>query len=597
MDQVCFIFKDGQTLIEKNLMYCSNVFIKDYMKHEKISLPSKCVSDYQDFFIFLKRGDVPPDITQQANVYKLLIEWKCIFSLMESFQFRISDRKFPICLNKKIYDVSFSRFLAYSSVIRNHYLNNPDMCPEFVMKIDEEPFLEFLDLVNGVKCVHEIVNNVDVFKICEFFGCHSLCNFFDIREILLRDFISGNDDPYFEKYMGDNIQYFLNKQEFVYVPLPALIRLFAQNKEPFSISDLRIFLENYFKHNPTCFHILFSNISLKFHSEEEINELGQICSKYLDIIRIITVNFQQQKTKIIQEYNDIIEKTANSDQYKEIRRLESNQKQIIQEKSNLETRLQQAIQEKSSLELKHQHALEEKFGLESNLQQNIREKSSLESNLQQANLEKSILESNLQQVIQQLTNVETKLQQVNQEKSILESDNKQVIQQKTNVETKLQQINREKSILESNLQQANREKHILESEKNKVIQEKTNIESNLQQVIDEKSGLENVLKLAKCEIESIQSQNEQLNRQIDRIHGENTQKNQELQKSKEEISNIMKEYNDYKNRNEKKGVLNPYEEVRSHLNANSRQSKLFGYIDKISDINEKDSNILVFFMD
>ena len=127
--------------------------------------------------------------------------------------------------------------------------------------------------------------------------------------------------------------------------------------------------------------------------------------------------------------------------------------------------------------------------------------------------------------------------------------------------------------------------------------EKSGLEKQLQQVIGEKSGLEYDLNHAKCEIESIQSQNEQLNKQIDRIYGDKTQKNEELAKSKEEISIIMQEYSDYKNQIENKSFFNPYEEVRSHLNENSRKTKLFEYIDKISDINEKDSNILVFFMD
>jgi len=186
---------------------------------------------------------------------------------------------------------------------------------------------------------------------------------------------------------------------------------------------------------------------------------------------------------------------------------------------------------------------------------------------------------------------------LNKEKNSLYSSLYLVNETKLGLEKALQNVIDEKSGLEKALQNVIDEKSDLDKALQNVIDEKSDLDKALQNVIDEKSGLEKDLIFAKCEIESIKSQYKQLNKQIDRIHGENTQKDQELQKSKEEISNIMQKYNDYKSQIEKKGVLNPYGEVRSHLNANSRQSKLFEYIDKISDINEKDSNIFVFFMD
>ena len=252
-ENVVFVFEDGETEIRKDLMYCSAKFSREFAKEEKISLKNKYKSEYRGFFQFLQKGEVPNEQTIQKLVFCLLVEWEFLFTHIDSFLWRTSESKIPIKFNQKTYVVNFSRFLIHSSVFRKLYLLNPSGGLEFRINTDEDSFIKFLDVVHGVKYVHEIDKSYEVYKICEFFGCDSLCNLFDVKKMLLKDIIKGFDLPIFEKYMSENLKDFLNEPEFASLPLHILIRLFQQNKEAFSFSDFRIFIDKFYHQHPTSF--------------------------------------------------------------------------------------------------------------------------------------------------------------------------------------------------------------------------------------------------------------------------------------------------------------------------------------------------------
>ena len=304
-DNIVFMFEDGETQIRKDLMYCSAKFCRDFAKKEKISLKNKNMSEYRGFFQFLQKGDVPNEQRIQKIVFCLLVEWEFHFTHIDSFLWRISESKIPIVFNQKTYVVNFGRFLIHSSMFRELYLINPSGGLEFRINTDEDSFIEFLDVIHGVKYVNKIEKSYEVYKICEFFGCDSLCNLFDAKKMMLKNIINGFDLPIFEKYMSENLKDFLNETEFASLPLPIMIRLFQQNKEAFSFSDLRVFFAKHHHLHPTIFPVLFNHIHLKFQSAEEIDEFGQAMSPYLPGIGILTSNFHEKKAALLGEINNL----------------------------------------------------------------------------------------------------------------------------------------------------------------------------------------------------------------------------------------------------------------------------------------------------
>jgi len=281
----------------------------------------------------LQRGEVPHDPTKQKNVFSLLVEWKFHFTHLDSFLWRISESKIPIMFNQKAYVVNFGRFLIHSSVFRDLYLISPSSGLEFMFNTDEVSFIEFLDVVHGVKYTHEINKLYEVYKICEFFGCDSLCNLFDLKKMMLKDIINGIDLPVFEIYMSENLKIFLNQPEFASVPLPILIRLFQQNKEGVSFSDLRVFFDNYYHLHPTSFQVLFNNIDIKFQSEKEIDEYCQVMSLYFPGIGILASNFHQRIEELHQHMKkfEIGEQEKNKELYKKMNKEKEEDQNIIKE--------------------------------------------------------------------------------------------------------------------------------------------------------------------------------------------------------------------------------------------------------------------------
>jgi len=168
-----------------------------------------------------------------------------------------------------------------------------------------------------------------------------------MKKMILKDIINGLDLPFFERYLSENLKKILNEPEFASLPLPILIRLFQQNKEAFSFSDIRFFFDNYFHLHQTSFQVLYNNINLKIQSAEEIDEFGQAMSPYLPGIGILVSNFHEKKAAFIDEINNL--QSENSRMKEDQQRMEELNQKMKQKEAEDQQRIELLHQQMEKL--------------------------------------------------------------------------------------------------------------------------------------------------------------------------------------------------------------------------------------------------------
>ena len=158
-----------------------------------------------------------------------------------------------------------------------------------------------MEIIHSNKQVHEVVNYVEVYKICEFFGCSTLCSFFDMNKVVLYDVISGNIRPEYLRYLCENLTTFLIKPEFAQVPMGTLISIFHQYNESFYFLELRIFIENPIRANPLSYHYLLSQIRFQNMSDDETIEFGNMLLSTNAVSRVFIQCLEKLKSQLIIE--------------------------------------------------------------------------------------------------------------------------------------------------------------------------------------------------------------------------------------------------------------------------------------------------------
>jgi len=294
------------------------IFLKRYYREilnskEVIFVTKANHSQVQSFFTFLRNGCVPIKYEDQIQVFQLLKESECHFSLFDSFRFRIQSQEANgyIIYNNILFKVNIGCLYLHSSVFQRFYSHHSEEVFSFVDTFSAKSFEVFLDFVH-CRIDRPNLDEVDsVLDICRYLGCDTLCGLINessvesiMSTILRKQGEDCFDYSFYEETICANLEDFLDFPSFSELNIGFLSRIFQKSKRVFCVSSLRTFFEKCVSFHGSKASILLSVIQIEpckhitdlqeFLSVFSGSERGDFYSSHLFLVNNFCEEFEEK---------------------------------------------------------------------------------------------------------------------------------------------------------------------------------------------------------------------------------------------------------------------------------------------------------------
>jgi len=285
---VVFKHENEEFMFLKEEAVCMKKYFRDYLKSDSVEFVTKCShKQVQAFFNFLKSGEVTNDFEDQIQVFELLREWDCHFSLFDSFRMRVqSQGKNGIMIHDGV-EFSFNKgcLYLYSNIYQNFVYSNPDEVFHLKFPCSNEVVDIFLNLIHFKIHNPKIDNWSDLLDLCYYLDCKSLSSMFNEKsnELILSKIIKEQNEDHFNSEFYENL-IIMNLDSFVMFPgfcqvdLPLLCRVFQKSEKKLSFNQIKDFITRLFMtYKPNAF-ILLSYIKITPNNYEFSHFLSEFMS-------------------------------------------------------------------------------------------------------------------------------------------------------------------------------------------------------------------------------------------------------------------------------------------------------------------------------
>jgi len=338
-------------VIEKKFMLVLGKYVREFLSKDLIVLSDPCdFGLFCNFLDFLISGYMPHERNQQIGIFILLNEWESNFEIIDCFRSRLCCQKKDgiIVYNGEEYEVNIGCLYFHSEVFRGFFKNNIEMVFMIVLPKSRESFEVFLDLIHNQISYPSIEKAGDIYDICEYLHCDSLCQLMNdnsserVLSLLIQNQDQDhNDNIDFSKYersITQNIETYLKNPGFCLVSLPSLCRIFAASNQAFFLSSLEPFLIGCMKHHGTVAQCILNKI--KYQKPSGISEL----KRFLHIMSI------EGSNDIYENSNHVLSslQIEFSSLYDDNRKLSESNQQTISEMNKRFQEFESIIQELKS---------------------------------------------------------------------------------------------------------------------------------------------------------------------------------------------------------------------------------------------------------
>jgi len=281
----CVIFRHhNEDFVLQKEQIVLNRYNREFSGKKIVEIDTKCNhNNVKSFFEFLRTGDVPYLLEDQIQVFQLLKEWDCHFTVYDSFRFRIQSRSSNgfITHQNILYPLNVGLFFFYSSVFRDFCLNHPQEVFVIDHKYSTESIKVFLDLLHCRIQQPEIEIVGEVLELSRFLGCSSFYGLINesspksiLSTILQKQEEEGFDFSFYENAIVHNLELYLSLEDFGKVCIPFLYKVFQKSQLVFTTSLLLPFFRHCSAFHGSNASVFLSTI--KFQPANNLEDLSQL---------------------------------------------------------------------------------------------------------------------------------------------------------------------------------------------------------------------------------------------------------------------------------------------------------------------------------
>jgi len=277
--KICFRYKEESFSIRRDKLYVLSRFIEEYFQQDEIIIENNENKDVDlsVFVAFLSYGIVPYTEEKQNVLIRMLNDWKCHHSMIETIKFKkqMKSMNTIIFRNGKEYEINKELMLLNSRVYSSYHSNHQNEQLTTQDDYSDEAFLAFLECVNGKISVPNENMALEVLNIASKWDCPDICyairEHFDEISILLNEEIDSSKS---ENIISKNFPKYLTDDRFTNLPLPMIIRIINNTNHIFSLNEYSIFLEKGCIIHGNSFLVVLSFLNVK--KSNDLGEWGRI---------------------------------------------------------------------------------------------------------------------------------------------------------------------------------------------------------------------------------------------------------------------------------------------------------------------------------